>query len=184
MRETVGLLVLGMFLAGCATMSEDECRSANWEQTGYRDGARGVPETRMGSRAEACAEFSVELDRDAYMAGYERGLVLYCRPENAVRVAFDGGSYSGVCPPDSHGEFLRVFEAAQNVQALRARFDYLRDQQHQLEYRLDEASSEDEQRALRYQLSRLDDEMRLQRERLFYAEENLRRVVNGARTWP
>lgn len=165
-------------------MSENECRTANWDLTGYRDGARGVSETYIGSRAEACAEFAVEVDRDAYMAGYERGLASYCQPANAVELAFSGGTYSGVCPPGAHGEFVRVFGAAQRVQEIRSRFGYLNEQARQLEHQMDNAATDEERRALRYQLSRVDEDMRVLRERLYYAEENLRQVMNGGTNWP
>lgn len=37
MVKSSALIVLALLLAGCAAMSESECRSADWYQVGYRD---------------------------------------------------------------------------------------------------------------------------------------------------
>ncbi|HXU42394.1 MAG TPA: hypothetical protein VN675_08725 [Burkholderiales bacterium] len=35
--RTSALVILSLLLAGCAAMTEGECRSADWYKTGYRD---------------------------------------------------------------------------------------------------------------------------------------------------
>lgn len=178
-------LFVPLLLGGCAGMSEDACHNAAWEEVGYRDGERGAAESRASSRAEACAAYGVKLDRDAYMAGYERGLARYCTPQNAVRVALDGGNYGGVCPPEQHAVFARVFTAAQGVQVSRQRVAALEQQWRELEYRLDRTEGDEERRYLRSQLQQLDYAMRRERQQLYYAEANLRQIGGSAVTpWP
>ena len=44
-RSLINLLAAAALLAtsGCASLSKDECLSANWEDIGIRDGANGQP---------------------------------------------------------------------------------------------------------------------------------------------
>ena len=50
------LLLVAMSFAACASMSEDECRTADWRTIGYEDGAAGASATALGHRREACAD--------------------------------------------------------------------------------------------------------------------------------
>ena len=38
MAARTSVLLLALLLPGCATMTESECRGADWYQLGYRDG--------------------------------------------------------------------------------------------------------------------------------------------------
>ncbi|MFU8822501.1 MAG: DUF2799 domain-containing protein [Gammaproteobacteria bacterium] len=53
-------------LAGCASISEDECRAIDWRTVGYEDGATGQGVERLSSRRQACARHGVVPDLDAY----------------------------------------------------------------------------------------------------------------------
>jgi hypothetical protein len=50
-------------LSGCASISADECRSANWQDIGIRDGANGQPEEYLIQHSTACAKVGVTPDR-------------------------------------------------------------------------------------------------------------------------
>ena len=43
MKNRLMLLVGCTMLAGCATMSPEECLQANWEEIGYNDAIEGHP---------------------------------------------------------------------------------------------------------------------------------------------
>ncbi len=82
------LALLGT-LSGCASISKNECLSADWEDVGVRDGANGRPEEYLIQHAKACSKVSVVPDRGAWQHGRERGLERYC----VVRNAYQSGEY-------------------------------------------------------------------------------------------
>ena len=66
-------LALLCTLGGCASLSKNECLSANWEDIGIRDGANGRPEEYLIQHSTACAKVNVVPDRGAWLHGHERG---------------------------------------------------------------------------------------------------------------
>ena len=99
---TVLLLILG----GCASMSSEECLTADWRAIGYEDGALGQNPDYFGERRKACAEHGVTADFDAYLVGRAEGLTYFCRPPNGYRLGVRGYNYSGVCPVELEDAFL------------------------------------------------------------------------------
>lgn len=61
MRTQRVLLALAAItgLAGCASMSESECRVADWGRVGYTDGARGDSESRVAAYTEDCGKIGI-----------------------------------------------------------------------------------------------------------------------------
>ena len=39
--KNIGLAILAISLSGCAAMSVEECKTANWSLVGEKDGAKG-----------------------------------------------------------------------------------------------------------------------------------------------
>ena len=93
-------------LAGCATMSEEQCLAGDWYGQGFNDGAAGHAYSRLNDHTEACARHGVYPDPSAYSAGRDQGLRQYCTPANGFRVGRSGSAYSGVCPADLERDFL------------------------------------------------------------------------------
>ena len=87
-------------LAGCATLSEGECRTGDWRGVGYVDGTNGRTPSYLAKHAKACAEYGIAPDRSAWEAGRQAGLPLYCTPANAWEEGADGKRLSPVCPPE------------------------------------------------------------------------------------
>jgi len=170
-----------LLLAGCASLSENECRSANWEDIGYRDGVKGARSDRAQDHATACVEYGVSLDREAWKAGYERGLGVYCTPENAVEIALSGGNYAGVCPPESDTEFATHWRAARPVYEQRQKVVALDSRRRELEYAYSSADDDRERYAVRTELARIDEALRYERERLYYEEARLDHFMSGIR---
>lgn len=67
MRVSVVALVL--VLAGCAGMSESQCRSTDWAQLGERDGLFGGP-PRIEVYAYQCGRYSVAAAQREYLDGW------------------------------------------------------------------------------------------------------------------
>lgn len=63
------LVVLVALFAGCAGLSEAECRSADWAELGRRDGAMGM-NWQVDQHAHRCAAFGVKADETAYLEAW------------------------------------------------------------------------------------------------------------------
>ena len=90
-------IVLSVFLAGCAAVSEDQCRSGNWEQIGYDAGRQGKDRDFLIRAERACLEYDIAADTDRLYLGYREGLRDYCRFLDAYELGLSGRSYYGVC---------------------------------------------------------------------------------------
>lgn len=134
-RRCLALLVLLAPLAGCATLSEGECRTADWFLIGRQDGAHGQERSRLYEHHEACAEYGLRPDAQAYYAGRREGLLRYCTPLNGFREGRDGNHYGGVCPPQLEPAFLvgyrdgrRLHDAAEAVDEIEDEIDDIEDE--------------------------------------------------------
>lgn len=107
-------------LAGCASMSAEECLVADWEAIGYEDGARGAAADTIGRHRKACASAGIAPDFRDYERGRQAGLLEYCRPAVGYRVGTSGGGYSGVCPPDLEGDFMAGYAEGRELYELRS----------------------------------------------------------------
>jgi len=125
-HSLVALLATLCALSGCASLSQNECLTADWESIGYRDGSRGYDAGRIGAHSEACAEHGIRADRQLYEEGRLRGLELYCTGENGVRLGRQGYSYSGVCPLSLEGTFMRGFQFGRELHTMDTRMQELR----------------------------------------------------------
>ena len=110
----LGLIVLAV-LAGCATLNEDECITADWYAIGYEDGANGLPDTRIGSHREACAKHGVTPNLRHYQDGHDEGLLTFCTPRNGFNRARNGYQYQGICPPLLEADFLDGYDAGRQI---------------------------------------------------------------------
>lgn len=102
-------------VAGCATMSEEDCATADWRYIGETDGYAGEPEEKFIERADRCAKFGFDADGRAYHEGRDRGLETYCTPDNGYETGRNGGAYRGVCPIESEGDFLAEYNIGRRL---------------------------------------------------------------------
>ena len=110
-----GLLCLA---GGCATLSTDECLTADWRIIGYEDGVQGHGGDRIGRHREACAKAGVTPDLAAYRTGRREGLEQFCRPGNGFSEGRRGAPYQGVCPPDLEPAFLDGYREGLEIHRL------------------------------------------------------------------
>ncbi|MDE1461373.1 DUF2799 domain-containing protein [Spartinivicinus poritis] len=109
----IGLAIVG--LNGCATLSREECLSANWQTIGYEDGTKGRLPGFVAEHRKACAEYGVVPDLTSYQQGREEGVRHYCRPANGYYLGRHGYSYSGVCSEEEEAEFLRAWHQGERA---------------------------------------------------------------------
>ncbi len=120
------LAVLGLFwLQGCATLSEEECLSADWRTIGFEDGTRGYTTQRIGKHREACADYGIAPSYENYLAGHREGVRQYCVPASGFSLGRSGKRYNGVCPADLENTFLAAFDDGQAVYRLQQEISQL-----------------------------------------------------------
>ncbi len=111
--------LVSLALSGCASMSADECRTADWQTIGYEDGLKGHTGERIARHRKACAKAEITPDLDGYEAGRERGLRVFCKPANAFNLGSDGYNYQGICPADLEADFLVAYEDGRGLYELK-----------------------------------------------------------------
>jgi hypothetical protein len=104
-------------LIGCshATLSREDCLRGDWYTLGIQDGLAGKTQGELNLHKQACAEYGISPDPKPYMEGREKGLVDYCKIENAVTTGLSGQLYQSVCPKEIDAAFRQQNLAAYNL---------------------------------------------------------------------
>lgn len=196
------MLCIASLLGGCAVMSESECLGADWHAVGERDGRDGRVMAHLEKYYDACAQFGVYPDDDAYRDGRERGLTYYCTEDRGYQEGRIGQGYRGVCPVTLESFFLEgynvgisVRQTLESVHRLDYGIDSARHEIKRLEERIEELESDDEESSsnedrsaadrlkdMYRQLGRLEAELERLRDEKVYAIVAYRRAVDVARS--
>lgn len=119
MTRSLSVVVMAaLVLTGCATLSKDECLTADWYQIGYEDGSRGYSDARISAHREACAKHGVAPDFRMYQDGHAEGVIRFCTQRNGFEQGQRGYSYTGICPASLEGPFLDGYEAGREIYAV------------------------------------------------------------------
>lgn len=110
-------------LAGCATLSREQCLQGDWHGIGLADGQQGRTLDRLDDHRRACRDTPAIVDEAAYQAGREVGLLSYCTPVSGYQVAANGRGYNSVCPVTSEPDFLAGYVLGEQVRRARGDFD-------------------------------------------------------------
>lgn len=171
----LAVILLAAGLTGCASMSEQECLTADWHDQGMREALAGKPRTALNDDREACAKVGVVPDEARYMAGYAVGIRQFCTPENGAQWGLAGRSYQNSCPADLQQGFVNQYRDGRKVYDSRQSIDRLNNQMRTKEQELDKAKDDKTRSRLRNDLRDLDRQMRTARDDLYYAERRMRR---------
>ncbi len=163
-----------LLLAGCASMSPEECMTVEWHEQGIRDGQNGYPRSRAAAHQEACAKVGISIDMVKYQAGRDIGILRYCTPENAIQEGRNGRSYQNSCPPELERRFLDYYHSGYRVYTAQQQVDRLNSELNSKEYRLRKAKDDAERSRLRKDLRELDRRLRSARDDVYQAERRLR----------
>ncbi len=155
-----------MTMTGCATLSEGECQAGNWSDMGYRDGENGAKRGRLADYANACSEYGVNINRDAYLTSYEAGLAQYCVPDNGFDIGRKGRSYNNVCGAPQYGAFRDAYAQGRSIYDMEREHERLIGALDDVEEEIDDVRrrliedelSDDERKRLRRKRDRLEDE--------------------------
>ena len=110
-------LVLIATLQGCASLSEEDCLSADWAVMGEVDGQQGRPLSDINRYRRQCAAYGVVPDTEAYLEARERGLVVYCTNRNGYHEGRAGAPHNLVCPATLEPDFRGGYELGRAVYA-------------------------------------------------------------------
>jgi len=153
-------ILLAALISGCATLSEEECRRSDWYNIGFQDGLNGSPLSRMAGHREACAKYSILLDKHKYMRGYDEGLDRYCVPTNGYVIGRKGKTYHGVCSGANAELFLENYMKGKRAYDIERRLSGISREIDDIEKTLDDKKdlNKDERRLLRRKLIELERE--------------------------
>lgn len=70
------ILLAALLLAGCATVSENECRTGDWYARGYQEALMGN-RPRIDQYKAQCPRFGAAPDEAKYMEGWRLGYSEY-----------------------------------------------------------------------------------------------------------
>lgn len=112
------MVLLALAAAGCASLSEKQCRSGDWTAVGRADGAKGLPAQELERHREACAGYGVKPDTARYRAGHAQGLAEYCTPRGGYVSGRSGSTYRDACPAATADAFLQAHRDGRDVQVL------------------------------------------------------------------
>ena len=113
MKKSIGFISVAaviLLLAGCASMSKEDCLVTDWYETGRLDGMQGKPRTGLQSRARACLEHGISADRVAYYQGHDEGLKHYCTEPRGFELGRQGQLYRSVCPAGLEKDFRAGYQ--------------------------------------------------------------------------
>jgi hypothetical protein len=153
-------MVSVFWLSGCATLSEEECKTADWGRLGYKDGAAGHAESRLAEHAESCSKLGIRPNGPQWRSGWDRGVMAYCTPNVGWREGLAGRSYNGVCRGRNEEAFLAPYRAGSEIHRLESRIESNQRDIRRAEEQLRSAPSDEARRRLRNRIRDLDDEQR------------------------
>jgi hypothetical protein len=160
-------------LSSCATISEDECVAASWQDIGYNDGRSGTSRGRFADISKTCAKYSVVPDREAYMRGFEQGIPLFCTYDNGYSNGESGSGVNTECRnlgsqayADGHADGYVVYQIRSEHRELINRYEETTEDVIEVRRRLrEETLDRDEERRLEKKLYRLEtraDDLRIE----------------------
>lgn len=180
--STYAILACFALLTGCSTLSENECRTADWYQLGVRDGEQGEPASLLNEHRDSCSRYGVQPVERNYYAGRETGLRQYCRLGNAFRTGLNGKEYKGVCPLNVDSDFRRYNSSALEVHNLKKKIEEIDRQLSSKEHELGKKDTpEKDQARLREEIKKLDRKRDNLRSDLRAQERDLDLLMDEAR---
>lgn len=106
-----GIMATLLMLSGCASMSVEQCQTANWHKLGELDGARGQA-SQLHRHYKACQKANIIPDQAAYSQGYQQGLNYYCVPKRVFEAALQGVGNYEYCALEQRDQLKPFYQTA------------------------------------------------------------------------
>ncbi|MGR2920497.1 DUF2799 domain-containing protein [Acinetobacter sp. 1125_18A] len=119
MKFTLGSIFL---LSGCASMSPQECQTANWFIKGEEDGSNGQY-SRLATYHKACNKINIIPNQSEYEHGYRMGLENYCQAKNIFAEAQVGRGDYRVCPSEYRLELIPYYNVAKDYYEAKKKYE-------------------------------------------------------------
>ncbi len=133
----LSILVLAFIgLYGCASMSAEECLTADWYTIGYEDGIHGLSTSNISNRRKACAKHGVSPDLEQYTAGHAKGVPLFCVAGNGFSRGSRGSQYPAICPASAFPEFDKAYNIGLRAHKIQLRINGLQSEYNQIDHEL------------------------------------------------
>ncbi|WP_271273660.1 DUF2799 domain-containing protein [Aliamphritea hakodatensis] len=120
------LLVMTLLLSACASLNKQQCLDGQWQDIGYADAMKGLTTARYDEHREACFDYGVSPDFDAYSAGHQAGVPDFCTAESGFKAGRRGYDYQGFCTDydeqaflDGHAEGLEIYRIERQISTAR-----------------------------------------------------------------
>ena len=124
-----------LVVASCATLSREECQTADWRQIGIIDGSKGREYHYIANHNKSCSEYGIKPDFEKYNQGRAEGLKLFCTREKGYKEGENNGSNGSACPSDLKDRFqegyqvgIQVFAFKEKIRKIDYDLDKYRDQ--------------------------------------------------------
>jgi len=127
-------VALGLLVASCASLSQQECLQGDWYQIGLNDGIHGYSTARIDDHNKACSKVDVSVDPKAWEKGRRDGLKTYCTASSAYEVGRNGRHIGKVCSSSQRKNMQPAFNRGQQYYDITNRIN-------DLDQRLREAQS-------------------------------------------
>ena len=161
---------LALTLAGCSSMSESQCRVADWYRVGQTDGGSGVEHNRLADYADDCGKIGIRPNTAAYRQGWDQGILAYCTPYNGWLAGVDGQhNKAAVCRGQAGYEgFAQSHRAGLQVYKTQSRMASNDGELRRLQRQLEDTPKDEDKRRIRNHMRSLDREQDLLRNILRY----------------
>ena len=113
MKNSIGIIsmiAVMLMVAGCASVSKEDCLLTDWYEVGRMDGRQGRSRIAFQGRAKACLEHGISADRQAYYQGHDLGLRYYCTEQKGFELGQKGLPYNSVCPLQLEPDFRAGYD--------------------------------------------------------------------------
>ena len=110
-----------LLLSGCASMSVEQCKTANWYQIGEKEGASGSG-SLLDRHYKACQKVQVIPNQTQYEQGFKKGLSYYCTPRTVFDYALQGRGNYEYCPLQQRASLRPYYQTANQYYQARKTF--------------------------------------------------------------
>lgn len=116
-----------IMLGSSCAISKKDCLQGDWQNMGYKDGRSGISADIINTYAVSCAKHGASPDPEAYTAGYQSGIALYCTPDNGYEQGRRIQDYAGSCPVELEKPFIEKYLHGLRVTDQALKFDFDRE---------------------------------------------------------
>lgn len=113
MFKKILIAVSAIALFACTSPQEQKSLANNdWQALGGYHGQNGMIEFSSPKLQKLSDRYgNGQVDYPSYQQGYDEALIIYCQPENAIKLGGSRKTYLGVCDRFPHGnQFRRDWE--------------------------------------------------------------------------